>query len=215
MDCTALLLLLLVWDLTASGTARSKTEDKQLSAAMLLLAVPEAISSHTRMRSRHQLCSSLSVLLLAVPEAVLSHTKTKRISSTRSQLRQERVRRCFFLLIEDFYMSCFCCQTALVHPQTIKYKLEMVVPLVTNPFVLNSFLCHLNANAKLYIAATFCKKKYSLGQAHLNTKLRMYKQSVKFSAGKDTPQSTNPIRDSQCLITRLSLTWGLCQDPGD
>ena len=26
--------------------------------------------------------------------------------------------------------------------------------------------------------------------------------------------ATNPIQDILCLITRLSLTWGLCQDPG-
>ena len=84
MDCTVDLLLVLVWDKTASGTARSKTENRQLSSAMLLLAVPEAVSSHTKTRSRDKLCSSFSVLLLAVPEAVLSHTKTRRISSTRS-----------------------------------------------------------------------------------------------------------------------------------
>ena len=92
---TADLLLVLVWDETASGTARSKTETRQLSLVMLLLTVPEAVSSHTKMRSRYKLCSSFSVLLLAVPEAVSSHTKTRRISSTRSQLRQERVPRWF------------------------------------------------------------------------------------------------------------------------
>ena len=48
MDFTVYLLLLLLWDWTASGTARSKTNDLQLSSAMLLLAVPEAVSSHTR-----------------------------------------------------------------------------------------------------------------------------------------------------------------------
>ena len=84
MDCTADLLLVLEWDKTASGTARSKTENRQLSLAMLLLAVPEAVSSHTKTRRRYQLCSSFSVLLLAVPEAVSSHTKTRRISATRS-----------------------------------------------------------------------------------------------------------------------------------
>ena len=84
IDCTADLLLVLKWDETASGTVRSKTENRQLSSAMLLLAVPEAVSSHTKLRSRYQLCSSFSVLLLAVPEAVSSHTKRRRISSTRS-----------------------------------------------------------------------------------------------------------------------------------
>ena len=73
-----------VWDETASGTARRKTDIRQLSSAMLLLAVPEAVLSHKKTRSRDQLCSSFSVLLLAVPEAVSSHTKTRRISYTRS-----------------------------------------------------------------------------------------------------------------------------------
>ena len=54
---TADLLLVLVWDETASGTARSKTETRQLSSALLLLAVPEAASSHTITRSRNKLCS--------------------------------------------------------------------------------------------------------------------------------------------------------------
>ena len=98
MDCTADQLLVLVQDKTASGTARSKTENIQLTSAMLLLAVPETASSRTKTWSRDQLCGLFSVLLLAVPEAVLSHTKTKRISSTRSQLRQERVPRCYTLL---------------------------------------------------------------------------------------------------------------------
>ena len=48
MDCTADLLLVLIWDKTASRTARSKTENRQVSLAMLLLAVPEAVSSHTK-----------------------------------------------------------------------------------------------------------------------------------------------------------------------
>ena len=62
MDCTADLLLVLVWDETASGTARSKTESRQLSPfPMLLLAVPEAVSSHTKTRSRSAVQSILSL----------------------------------------------------------------------------------------------------------------------------------------------------------
>ena len=42
-----------VWDKTASGTARSKTENMHsIPFPMLLLAVPEAVSSHTKTRSR-------------------------------------------------------------------------------------------------------------------------------------------------------------------
>ena len=48
MDCTADLILVLVWDETASGTARSKTENRQVSSAMLLLAVPEAVLSNKK-----------------------------------------------------------------------------------------------------------------------------------------------------------------------
>ena len=50
MDCTADLLLVLVLDKTASGTARSKKENRQLSSAMLLLTVPYAVSSHNKTR---------------------------------------------------------------------------------------------------------------------------------------------------------------------
>ena len=62
------LLIVLVWDETASWTARSKTGNRHLSSALLLFTVPEAVFSHTKTRSRDQLCCSFSVLLLAVPE---------------------------------------------------------------------------------------------------------------------------------------------------
>ena len=61
MDYTADLLLAFVWDKTASGTARSKTETRQLSSAMLLLTVPEAVLSHTKTRSKDMLCSKFSI----------------------------------------------------------------------------------------------------------------------------------------------------------
>ena len=63
MDCIADLLLVSVWDRTATGTARSKTENRQLSSAMLLLAVPEAFSSHTKTRSR----SSVQYIFCVAP----------------------------------------------------------------------------------------------------------------------------------------------------
>ena len=48
-----LMLLPVVWDETASGTARSKTENvHSIPFPMLLLAVLEAVSSHTKTRSR-------------------------------------------------------------------------------------------------------------------------------------------------------------------
>ena len=53
MDCTAYLLLVFVWDKTASGTARSKTEKRHsIPLPILFLAVAEAVSPHTKMRSR-------------------------------------------------------------------------------------------------------------------------------------------------------------------
>ena len=53
MDCTADLLLIFVWDETASETARSKTENiHSFPFSTLLLAVPEAVLSHTKTRSR-------------------------------------------------------------------------------------------------------------------------------------------------------------------
>ena len=62
-----LMLLTFVWDKTASGTARSKTENKHsFPFPMLLLAVPEAVSSHPKNKEQiscavHFLCcSSLS-----------------------------------------------------------------------------------------------------------------------------------------------------------
>ena len=52
-EWTAQLICFFVWDKTASGTARSKTESiHSISFPMLLLAVPEAVSSHTKIRSR-------------------------------------------------------------------------------------------------------------------------------------------------------------------
>ena len=58
------LLLNLVWDKTASGTARNKTENKHsISLPMLLLAVPEAILSHTKTRSR----SAVQSIFCAAP----------------------------------------------------------------------------------------------------------------------------------------------------
>ena len=61
--------LTFVWDETAAGTARSKTENiYSIPFPMLLFAVPEAVSSHTKTRRRSAV-QSISVLLLAVPEA--------------------------------------------------------------------------------------------------------------------------------------------------
>jgi hypothetical protein len=105
MDCTADLLLVLVWDETATGTARSKTETRYLSSAMLLLAVPEAVSSHTKARSRDKLCSSFSVLLLAVPEAVLSHTKTRRISSRCIYVLREKLQQLSYPTLQSDAVS--------------------------------------------------------------------------------------------------------------
>ena len=47
-----LILLVLVWDETASGTARSNVAELNCLFSVLLLAVPEAVSSHTKTRSR-------------------------------------------------------------------------------------------------------------------------------------------------------------------
>ena len=48
MDCTADLLLIFLWEKTASGTARSKTDNIYfIPFPMLLLPVPEAVLSHT------------------------------------------------------------------------------------------------------------------------------------------------------------------------
>ena len=47
MDCTADLLLVILWDETASGTARSNIGNgMECIFSVLLLAVPEAVLSH-------------------------------------------------------------------------------------------------------------------------------------------------------------------------
>ena len=55
-------LAMFLWDNTASGTARSKTENiHSIPFPMLLLAVPEAVSSHKITRSRSAVQSILYV----------------------------------------------------------------------------------------------------------------------------------------------------------
>ena len=65
MDCRSDLLLVLVWDETASGTARSNIAELSYLVSVLFLAVPEAVLSHTKVRSissaglslRRELCA--------------------------------------------------------------------------------------------------------------------------------------------------------------
>ena len=62
MHCIADLLLVFVWDKTASGTARSnKGNGLSCLLSVLLLAVPEVVLSHTKTRSRSVVQSILSV----------------------------------------------------------------------------------------------------------------------------------------------------------
>ena len=62
MDCTADLLLVFVWDKTASGTARSNIGNgMECLFSVLLLPVTEVVSSHTETRSRSAVQSILSL----------------------------------------------------------------------------------------------------------------------------------------------------------
>ena len=62
MDCTADLLLVFVWDESASGTARSNIGNgMECISFVLLLAVPEAVSLNTKPRSRSAVQSILSL----------------------------------------------------------------------------------------------------------------------------------------------------------
>ena len=64
MDCTADLLLVFVLDKNASGTARSKTDSRQLSPfSMLLLAFPDAVSSHKKTSSK----SAVQTIFCVIP----------------------------------------------------------------------------------------------------------------------------------------------------
>ena len=63
MDCIGDLLLVFVWDKTASGTARSNIGNGiECILSVLLLAVPGAVSSHIKTMSRS---SGQSILSLA------------------------------------------------------------------------------------------------------------------------------------------------------
>ena len=70
-----LILLVLVWDETASGTARSNTENE--------LHRDQTASGTARINIAEQSCL-FSVLLLAVPEAASSHTKMRSRSAVQS-----------------------------------------------------------------------------------------------------------------------------------
>ena len=67
-----------VWDKTASGTARRKTENIHSNPFPCCSLLSQRQSCPIQKRGADQLCSPLSVLLLAVPEAVSSHTKVRR-----------------------------------------------------------------------------------------------------------------------------------------
>ena len=79
-----LILLVLVWDKTASGTARSNTENELHSLSLLLILVWDETASGTVRSNIAELSYLVSVLLLAVPEAVSSHTKTRSRSAVQS-----------------------------------------------------------------------------------------------------------------------------------
>ena len=79
-----LILLVLVWDETASGTARSNTENELHSLSLLLVFVWDETASGTARSNIAELSYLVSVLLLAVPEAVSSHTKTRSRSAVQS-----------------------------------------------------------------------------------------------------------------------------------
>ena len=79
-----LILLILVWDNTASWTASSKTENELYSLSLLLIFVWDEPASGTARSNIAELSYLISVLLLAVPEAVSSHTKTRSRSAVQS-----------------------------------------------------------------------------------------------------------------------------------
>ena len=79
-----LILLVLVWDKTASGTEKSNTENELHSLSLLLILVWDKTASGSVRSNIAELSCLISVLLLSVPEAVLSHTKMRSRSAVQS-----------------------------------------------------------------------------------------------------------------------------------
>ena len=74
MDCTADMLLAFVWEKTASGTARSKTDNiHSIPFPILLLTVSEAVLFHTKMRSRSAVQSLFCVAPCCLRGSLVSY----------------------------------------------------------------------------------------------------------------------------------------------
>ena len=102
MDCTADLLLVFVWDKTASGTARSNIGNAmECIFSVLLLPVLEAVLSYTKTRSRSAVQSILN-LAPCCPRGSLVPYKSAGLLSKRTVCGMNLKGYAFALVISKF-----------------------------------------------------------------------------------------------------------------